>query len=175
MGILMFTARIHFLIHRKLDVEYKLTKLTRKLQDLQSYAALVGAGGIAISDLLSSPGSTMGRAMNYLAYSHNSSLQYMQQQAPYMTQFYMNQMGQGQSPEQQQQMKEWILRSLYEQGRDRAMQVETRNLKIEEQKIAQEKDKLEALGKSLAAELESAKQARDQGIKDMAPKYTFNA
>jgi hypothetical protein len=67
------------------------------------------------------------------------------------------------------------MRSLYQQGRDRAMQVETRNLKYEEQRIAQEKEKLEALGKSVEAELQAAKQARDAGIKDMAPRYTFNA
>ena len=175
MGILMFTARIHYLIHTKLDIEHKLTKLTRKLQDLQSYAAIVGNGGVSIGDLLNSPGSTMGRAMGYLAFAHNSSLQYMQQNAPYMTQFYMQQMGQAQSPQQQQMMQEYIMRSLYQQGRDRAMQVETRNLKVEEQKIAQEKEKLEALGKSVEAELQAAKQARDAGIKDMAPRYTFNA
>ncbi len=175
MGILMFTARVHFLIHQKLDIEHKLTKLTKKLQDLQSYASLVGNGGVSIGDLLNSPGSTMGRAMGYLAFAHNSSLQYMQQQAPYMTQFYMQQMGQGQTAQQQQQMQEYIMRSLYQQGRDRAMQVETRNLKVEEQRIAQEKEKLEALGKSVEAELQAARQARDAGIKDMAPKYTFNA
>ncbi len=159
----MFTARVHFLIHQKLDIEHKLTKLTKKLQDLQSYASLVGNGGVSIGDLLNSPGSTMGRAMGYLAFAHNSSLQYMQQ------------MGQGQTAQQQQQMQEYIMRSLYQQGRDRAMQVETRNLKVEEQRIAQEKEKLEALGKSVEAELQAARQARDAGIKDMAPKYTFNA
>ena len=53
------------------------------------------------------------------------------------------------------------------------MQVETKNLKVEEERLAQEKEKLEALGKEIAAELQSAKEARDQGIKDMAPKYTF--
>ncbi len=175
MGILMFTARIHSLIRQKLDIEYKLTKLTKKLQDLQSYSAMVGNGGVSIGDLLNSPGSMMGRSMNYLTYAHNSSLQYMQQNAPYMTQFYLQQMGQAQSPQQQQMMQEYIMRSLYQQGRDRAMQVETRNLKFEEQRIAQEKEKLEALGKSVEAELQSARQARDAGIKDMAPKYTFNA
>lgn len=175
MGILMFTARVHFLIHQKLDIEYKLTRLTKKLQDLQSYASLVGNGGISIGDLLSSPGSTMGRAMNYLSYAHNSSLQYMQQNAPAMTQFYMNQMGQAQDAQQQQMMQQYIMRSLYQQGRDRAMMVETKNLKLEEQRIAQEKEKLEALGKSVEQELQAARQARDAGIKEMAPRYTFSA
>lgn len=171
----MFTARVHFLIHQKLDLEYKMAKLTRKLQDLQSYSALVGNGGISIGDLLNSPGSTMGRAMGYLAFAHNSSMQYMQQQAPFMQQFYMQQMGQGMAAQQQQQMQEYIMRSLYQQGRDRAMQIETRNLKVEEQRIAQEQEKLKTLHASVSTELEEAKKARDAGIKEMAPRYTFNA
>ena len=172
MGILMFTARVHDLIYQKSNVEYRLLKLSRKLRDLQQYAALIANGGISIGEMLNSPGSMMGRTMNYLAFAHNSSLQYMQQNAPYMQQMYMQQM-QGQNAQQQQQFQALLMRKLYEQGRDRAMQIETRNLKVEEERITQEKEKLEALGKSIEAELQAAKQGRDQGIKDMAPKYTF--
>ena len=111
--------------------------------------------------------------MNYLGFAHNSAIAYMNQNAPFMQQLYMQQMGQAQNAQQQQQMNEYIMRQLYAQGRDRAMQVETKNLKVEEERLAQEKEKLEALGKEIAAELQSAKEARDQGIKDMAPKYTF--
>ena len=176
MGVLMFTARIHSLITQKLDIEHRLTKLTKKLQDLQSYAAMIGNGGISIGDLLGTPGSQMGRAMAYMAFAHNTSYQYMMQNAPYMTSIWQQQMqGMVQNPQQQQQMQRWIMESLYQQGRDRAMQIEQRNMKVEEQKITQEKEKLEALGKSVQAELDSARQARDAGIKEMAPKYTFNA
>lgn len=169
MGILMFTARVHDLIYQRSNVEYRLTKLTKKLRDLQQYAATIASGGISIGEMLNTPGSMMGRTMNYLSFAHNSSLQYMQQNAPYMQQMYMQQM-QGQ---QQQQYQAFIMRKLYEQGRDRAMQIETRNLKVEEERITQEKEKLEALGKSIEAELQAAKEGRDKGIKDMAPKYTF--
>ncbi|MDE6139023.1 MAG: hypothetical protein K2F57_06095 [Candidatus Gastranaerophilales bacterium] len=173
MGILMFTARVHDLIYQKSNVEYRLIKLTKKLRDLQQYAATISSGGISIGEMLNTPGSMMGRTMNYLAFAHNSSLQYMQQNAPYMQQMYMQQMAAGQNAQQQQQYQAFMMRKLYEQGRDRAMQVETRNLKVEEERITQEKEKLEALGKSIEAELQAAKQGRDQGIKDMAPKYTF--
>ena len=173
MGILIFTARVHDLIHQKSDVEYKLTKLTKRLRDLQQYTVTISNGGVSIGDLLSSPASMMGRTMNYLGFAHNSAIAYMNQNAPFMQQLYMQQMGQAQNAQQQQQMNEYIMRQLYAQGRDRAMQVETKNLKVEEERLAQEKEKLEALGKEIAAELQSAKEARDQGIKDMAPKYTF--
>ena len=49
--------------------------------------------------------------MNYLSFAHNSSLQYMQQNAPYMQQMYMQQMqGQQQNAQQQQQYQAFIMR-----------------------------------------------------------------
>lgn len=173
MGFLIFTARVHDLIRQKNLIEYRLSKLTKKLRDVQQYATTVGNGSISIGELLNSPGSMMGRTMNYLAFAHNNSLQYMQQNAPYMQQMYMQQMGQQQNPQQQQMMQNYIMRSLYMQGRERAAQIETRNLNQEEQRMQQEKEKLETLGQEIAQELKSAREARDQGIKDMAPKYTF--
>lgn len=171
----MFTARIHDIIHQKLNVEYRLAKLTKRLRDMQQYAATISNGGVSIGDLLNSPSSMMGRTMGYLGFAHNSALQYMNQNAPYMQQMWMQQTGQPQNAQQQQMMQQYIMRQLYMQGRERAMQVETKNLKIEEDRMMQEKEKLETLGKELEAELQSARQARDAGIKDMAPKYTFSA
>ena len=171
MGILIFTARVHDLIYQKSNIEYRLTKLTKKLRDMQQYAATVGNGSVSIGDLLNSPGSMMGRTMNYLAFAHNSSMQYMQQNLPLMQQMYQQQMAQQQNPQQQQMMQNYIMKMLYMQGRDRAAQIEARNLNMEEQRIDQEKEKLETQLAEVNQELKSAKEARDQGIKDMAPKY----
>ena len=169
MGILIFTARVHDLIYQKSNIEYRLTKLTKKLRDMQQYAATVGNGSVSIGDLLNSPGSMMGRTMNYLAFAHNSSMQYMQQNLPLMQQMYQQQMAQQQNPQQQQMMQNYMMKMLYMQGRDRAAQIEAKNLNMEEQRIAQEK--LETQLAEVNQELKSAKEARDQGIKDMAPKY----
>ena len=171
MGILIFTARVHDLIFQKSNIEYRLTKLTKKLRDMQQYAATVGNGSVSIGDLLNSPGSMMGRTMNYLSFAHNSSMQYMQQNLPLMQQMYQQQMAQQQNPQQQQMMQNYMMKMLYMQGRDRAAQIEARNLNMEEQRIAQEKEKLETQLAEVNQELKSAKEARDQGIKDMAPKY----
>ena len=179
MGIFTFTARVHSLIYQKSNIEYRLLKLTKKLRNLQQYAAAIssGSGGfngsITIGDLLNSPGSMMGRTMNYMAYAHNSALQYVQQNAPYMQQMYMQQIGQQQSAQQQQMMAQYINRQLYMQGRERAMQVETKNLKIIEERLTNEKEQLETLGKEVDEDLKAAKESRDNAIKDMAPKYTF--
>lgn len=171
MGILIFTARVHDLIYQKSNIEYRLTKLTKKLRDMQQYAATVGNGSVSIGDLLNSPGSMMGRTMNYLAFAHNSSMQYTQQNLPLMQQMYQQQMAQQQNPQQQQMMQNYMMKMLYMQGRDRAAQIEAKNLNMEEQRIAQEKEKLETQLAEVNQELKSAKEARDQGIKDMAPKY----
>lgn len=171
MGILIFTARVHDLIYQKSNIEYRLTKLTKKLRDMQQYAATVGNGSVSIGDLLNSPGSMMGRTMNYLSFAHNSSMQYMQQNLPLMQQMYQQQMAQQQNPQQQQMMQNYMMKMLYMQGRDKAAQIEAKNLNMEEQRIAQEKEKLETQLAEVNQELKSAKEARDQGIKDMAPKY----
>ena len=171
MGILIFTARVHDLIYQKSNIEYRLTKLTKKLRDMQQYAATVGNGSVSIGDLLNSPGSMMGRTMNYLSFAHNSSMQYMQQNLPLMQQMYQQQMAQQQNPQQQQMMQNYMMKMLYMQGRDRAAQIEAKNLNMEEKRIAQEKEKLETQLAEVNQELKSAKEARDQGIKDMAPKY----
>jgi ATP-dependent Lon protease len=173
MGVLIFTARVHDLIFQKSNVEYRLTKLTKKLRDLQQYSAAISNGGVSIGDLLNAPGSMLGRTINYLGFAHNNALQYAQDNAPYMQSMYMRQTGNAQTAEQQQQMNEYIMRQLYKQGRDMALQYETKNLKLEEDKLTQEKEKLETLGKEIEADLKSAKEARDNSIKDMAPKYTF--
>lgn len=172
MGILIFSARVSDLIHQKHNIEYKLARLTRQMRDMQQYSTLVGNGSVSIGDLLNSPSSMMGRTLNYLGFAHNSALQYMQANAPMMQQMYAQQMAGQQNPQQAAMMNNYIMRTLYAQGRDRAAQVEMRNLKEAEERLAQEKEQQETLLAEVSEELKAAKQARDQDIKDFAPKYT---
>ena len=172
MGILIFSARVSDLIHQKHQIEYKLARLTRQMRDMQQYSTLVGNGSVSIGDLLNSPSSMMGRTLNYLGFAHNSALQYMQANAPMMQQMYAQQMAGQQNPQQAAMMNNYIMRTLYAQGRDRAAQVEMRNLKEAEERLAQEKEQQETLLAEVSEELKAAKQARDQDIKDFAPKYT---
>ncbi len=170
MGIFMFSARVNNLIHLQLNTEYRLQKLTKKLMDVQQYASMVGKGSVSIGDLLNAPSSMMGRTLGYLSWAHNNSLQYMQQNAPYMQQMYAQQMQQ-QNQQQQMQMQNYIQRMLYMQGRERMAQIEAKNLNEQEKQIAYEKEKCEVQLAEIKQELKAAKEARDQGIKDMAPKY----
>jgi len=158
-------------MHRKSDIEYRLTQLTRKLSDLQDYATLVGNGELSIGELLGMPGSMLGRTLNYMGFAQNSAVQYMQANAPYMQQMWAQQGGGNANPQAQQQMNNYIMQQLYWAGRERAQKIEERNLKREEEKIKTEKERQETLLKEVEQELKSAKEARDKGIQDMAPKY----
>ena len=80
----------------------------------------------------------------------------MQMNAPMMQMMYQQQMGgAAQNPQQMQQMQNYIMRTLYIQGREQAAQEEAKNLKVEEGKLAQEKDTLEALQAEITEEINS--------------------
>lgn len=172
MGILMFTARIHDLIYQKSDTESKLMKISRRIREMQRYSAIVQKGNITIGDLLKIPGSMMYRSMNYLAFSSSMAMQYMQQNAPYYQQMYAQQMGANQTPEQMQQMNNYIMRTLFTHGLDQAAQIETKNMNMQEEELKSEQDKLKTDLTQITDELKEAKNARNQEIKDFAPKYT---
>ena len=176
MAFLMFQARLHDLLKQRSDIQYKLMKISRKLQHLQEYASIVGNGQISIGDLLKCPGSMMNRALGYSMYANATAMQYMQANAPMMTMMYQQQYaGMMQNPAQAQQLQNYIMVSLWTQGRELVKQQEEKNLKVEEGKIAQEKDQLKTELDMINEEIKETKAARDQGVKDLAPKYTANA
>ena len=174
MGVLTFTFRLSSLRQWKSDIDYKLMRITKKMQDLTSYSATI-SGAQTFSDLLKVPGVEMNRMMQYWGTANGIAANHIQRNLEPMFNMYMAQTGNRQTPEQQMQTRAWIVESLREQARDRAVQIETKNLKVVEDKLKQEKDKLETLQKEIAAEIEAVQKARDESIKEMAPKYTANA
>lgn len=170
----MFIARVNSLTHQKYDIQYRLAKLTKRLEDLQSYATMVGKGQISIGDLLNSPSSMGQRALAYLFQSSAYANQYVQLNAPFMQQMYGQQMAQ-MPPENAQQMNAYIQRMLWEQAREKCSQIEAANIHAEEKKLLNEKERLQTLAQSIEDELKSAKEARDAGLKDFAPKYVAQA
>lgn len=176
MAFLMFQARLHDLLKQRSDVQYKLMKISRKLQHLQEYASIVGNGQISIGDMLKCPGSMMNRAFGYTMYANAMAMQYVQANAPMMTMMYQQQYGgMMQNPAQAKNLQDFVINSLFAQAREMVKQQEEKNLKVEEGKIAQEKDILKTELDMINEEIKSTKEARDQGIKDLAPKYVANA
>ena len=171
MAILMFIARKHDLTSRIFKYQARLQELTRKLSDLQQYAANISDGNVSIGDMLNTPASMFPRTMMYMQYSHNSAVAYAQNQYAAMAPMINQQMGNA-DPNYQMQYQRWVMQSLYNQERERVAKVETKLLNQQEKEITQEKQKIESALKMAESELEETKKAEDQGIKNFAPKYT---
>ena len=108
-----------------------------------------------------------GRTMNYMNYAQQYATGYMNHHAQYALQMQAQQNGGQIDPMTQH----YVMQQLYNQGREKVVEMETRRLKNEEQRLAAEKEKEETMLKEVEAELQAAKQARDAGIKDMTPNY----
>lgn len=173
MAILIFTARKLELVNRQHQLQYKLLTLTRKLTDLQQYAANISDGSISMHDMMNTPPSMFTRQMAFMMYSHNASIFGAQQQMQMMGPMMQQQMMQMQDPNAQMQYQNWVFQNLYKQQRELAGRQETALLNQQEKQITEEKTKLETQLKMLETELESVKKAEDNGVKQATPQYTF--
>lgn len=159
-------------MHRKNDLNYRLMNLTRKLSDMQQYAANIADGSVSMSDMMNTPSSMFGRQMMYMQYAHNGALFGAQQKMAMMQPQIAMQMQQMQDPNYQAMYQQWIFKSLYDQERERMGKQETKLLNEQEKQIQAEKAKLETQLKLLDQELEACKQGEDAAIKQWKPEYT---
>ena len=172
MSFLIFAYRKLDIMQRKSDLNYRLMNLTRKLEDLQQYAANIADGSVSMSDMMNTPGSMFGRQLMYMQYAHNASLFGAQQQMQMMQPMIAMQMQQMQDPNMQAMYQNWIFKSLYDQQREQIGKQETKLLNEQEKQIQAEKAKLETQLKLLDQELESCKQAEDKGAEQLKPNFT---
>ncbi|OLA76173.1 MAG: hypothetical protein BHW55_10250 [Candidatus Melainabacteria bacterium 35_41] len=146
--------------------------LTRKLSDMQQYAANIADGSVSMSDMMNTPSSMFGRQMMYMQYAHNGALFGAQQKMAMMQPQIAMQMQQMQDPNYQAMYQQWIFKSLYDQERERMGKQETKLLNEQEKQIQAEKAKLETQLKLLDQELEACKQGEDAAVKQWKPEYT---
>ena len=172
MSLLIFAYRKLDIIHRKNDLNYRLMNLTRKLSDMQQYAANIADGSVSMSDMMNTPSSMFGRQMMYMQYAHNGALFGAQQKMAMMQPQIAMQMQQMQDPNYQAMYQQWIFKSLYDQERERMGKQETKLLNEQEKQIQAEKAKLETQLKLLDQELEACKQGEDAAVKQWKPEYT---
>ena len=172
MSLLIFAYRKLDIIHRKNDLNYRLMNLTRKLSDMQQYAANIADGSVSMSDMMNTPSSMFGRQMMYMQYAHNGALFGAQQKMAMMQPQFAMQMQQMQDPNYQAMYQQWIFKSLYDQERERMGKQETKLLNEQEKQIQAEKAKLETQLKLLDQELEACKQGEDAAVKQWKPEYT---
>lgn len=172
MAILMFVARIHHLTSSINRHQERLMEITRRISDMQDYAATIAKGSLTLDDIASAPSSMFGRLLAFSQYSDARAA--MMRDAQFNDpgfQAALTMQTQNMAPEILPQYTKWIQDNMYAQARDQVSKEEARMLNLEEKKLTQEKEKLEALIKMEEADLESAKKARDKGIEQMAPKY----
>lgn len=170
MAILMFAARKHDLISQQFKYQARLQELTRKLSDMQQYAANIADGAVSMFDMMNTPSSMFGRTMMYMTYSHNMAVQGAQMNFMAMQPMIAQQMAQ-MDPNSQMMYQQWIQQSLYKQERERIAKMEAKLLNEQEKEIMQEKEKIESQLKMIEAELESVREAEKKGIESFAPKY----
>lgn len=172
MSLWIFAYRKLDIMHRKNDLNYRLMNLTRKLSDMQQYAANIADGSVSMSDMMNTPSSMFGRQMMYMQYAHNGALFGAQQKMAMMQPQIAMQMQQMQDPNYQAMYQQWIFKSLYDQERERMGKQETKLLNEQEKQIQAEKAKLETQLKLLDQELEACKQGEDAAVKQWKPEYT---
>ena len=68
MSLLIFAYRKLDIIRQQNELNFRLMNLTRKLSDLQQYAANVADGSVSMSDMMNTPSSMFGRQMMYMQY-----------------------------------------------------------------------------------------------------------
>ncbi len=171
MGLLMYSAHVHNLIHRKYELEKKLLDINKQYEDLHKYAERVGKGNMTLSDMLSMPSSMMGRAMNFIGFAHNNAMQYATTQGPQYEQWMMMQNGGMQDPQQAQMMHNYIMTQLYYQAREQAAELEKRNLNEIDRELQEQKEELETDLKIVEEELKTYKQQKNEAIKDIVPNF----
>ena len=171
MAILMFTARKHDLTSRIYNYQARLQEITRKISDLQQYAANISDGNVSIYDMMNTPCSMFGRSMMFMQYSHNMAIQNAQMNFTGMQPMLAQQMAQ-MDPNSQMMYQQWVQQNLYKQERERFAKQEAKLLNQQEKELVQEKQKIETALKMAETELESTKEAEKKGIEMFKPNYT---
>lgn len=171
MAILMFSATKGLLISQMYRKQERLREITKKIMDLQQYAANIADGSVSMYDMMNTPSSMFGRQVMYMTNSHNMAVQNAQANFTNMAPMFQQQMA-GMDPNSQAMYQNWIMQNLYKQEREKFAKMETKVLNQQEKELMQEKQQIEAQLKMIEQDLESCKQAEDAGIKAFKPNYT---
>ena len=170
MSLLIFGFRKIDIIRQKNDLNYRLMQVTKKLSDLQQYAANIGDGSVSMFDMMNTPASMFNRQMMFSIYSHNMALAGAQQNFM-MMQPMMNMQMQQMDPNAQALYQQWVFQNLYKQQKERINKVEQKLLNQQETQIQQEKAKIESQLKMLDQELQSVSEAENKAIENWKPNY----
>lgn len=171
MSLLVFAYRKIDINRRLLDANYRLTEISKKLMDLQQYAANIADGSVSTSDMVNTPSSQFGRQLMYMQYSHNTALFGAQQKMAMMQPSLAMQMQQMPNPQYQQMYQQWVFNNMYNQERERIGKQEQKLLNEQEKQMTAEKQKIETQVKLLEQELQSVKEGENKAAERWKVEY----
>lgn len=177
MSLLVFAYRKYEILRQKSELNYRIMELTRKLNELQQYAANIGDGTLSMNDMLNVPASMFNRTMAFMMYSHNGALRgaqmNMQMMSPQINMQIqqMQAMSQTQDPNAAAMYQQYIFNNLYQQELQKYQKHEQKLLNQQEKEIQQEKARLETQLRMLEAEFESTVQSEKQAAQSWKPEY----
>lgn len=177
----IFTMRKLQLTQRINNLQYRLTQISQKLQDLSVYAGNVADGIISPSEFMNSPASIFGVNMNFF----NNSVPKALYQASVSSNMYMQNMqnmqmasggqyGMAVDPNNVnalQQNQFFVFNSFFKQALDAAGKAEAAKVKRFETDLENEKLMIDTQLKAAEKELESVEKAEEKGIERSTPKY----
>lgn len=171
MSLLIYSFRRHDIIRQKSTLNYKLMSLQKKLMDLQSYASKIADGIVSLNDMLEVPASQYNQLSVFMQYSHQMAYNGAQQKFSVMSQV-PGSMPQMPNAQLQQQYSQLMFKSLYDQEREKAAEVEKRRLNVVETKIQQEVAQIQTQLQMLESEEKNVTSAEEKAAEASAPKYT---
>lgn len=168
MCLFLILTRKFQLIRLKYDVNSKIMNITRKIGDLQRYAANIADGKISAKEMYDVPSKLFGRQSIFQQYAHNRSLQMANFQMATMAPMMAMQM-QGMNPQYQALYQQNMFMNLYKEARQAAAEEEKKLLNEQEKELVLEKEKLQALAQEYEVELKGLKDAEPQAYEIAKP------
>ena len=184
MGWVMMSFRKQFLTQQLSDLEYKQTQLMQQLQELHKYSATIADGRLDFDEV---PGLPQNMLPLALMYGQGQSSIYAQAHANifggttatgetipgYMSQWaaQMQQMGQSYTDDVYNQVGQQFLNQHFNSLMQEARKAEEARIKVIEDDINQQLEKVKAQVKSVSSELQATDEGIDGGIKRSTPKY----
>ena len=167
MGFLMFLARKISLQNRDNDIQYQLTTINTKLNDLTSFASILSQDSVNLTDIAAMPASLFGDGFAYLNNAHNRALQMSDQ-------MFNAAVSSGMFGDTSNQMVMEITRQkMYENARKQIQKELSMKLNEEEKSLQGRKTRLEAQDAAIQQELQGIDQRMQAGIKSQFSSYTL--
>lgn len=177
MPVILKSLRMAMLTSRKFDLSIKLTQISQKIMDLQTYASNIADGSISQAEMAGAPSSMFGNQMQYMTQS--SQIAY--QSAQVKTNAYLQQNGmiaQGTGGQYQlaadgqaQQMQPYLIfNEVYKQELKEYSNQLAQKANVEEKQLTAEQKRLETQLKMVEAEYQNIEKTLDDDIKNSAIK-----